>query len=299
MTRLFISVSCFLLLIGSVWADNLADMVATVDPAIVTIRAGQALGTGFLVNPDGMVITNQHVVGTETTVSVELLNNKTFTADVIYTDPSLDLALVRLPVHNLPVLTIADPAGIKKGQTVIAIGTALGQAHTVTRGIVSNLDVTVAGRHFLQTDAALNHGNSGGPLLDEQGHVIGINTAIVKEAEKVGLAIPVTTLLTLLEQQHVAAVTSLLNSAALRPTTAGAPPHAAKPMLRTLPPWAAPLLLGIILALIAVMVVLRRRRRRRPALQAKPDEGPEPEIYLQPEPEKDAEKEADLDIELH
>ncbi len=293
MTRFLISIICFLFLVGSGWSDTIADVVAHVDPAIVTIRSGtgvQSVGTGFLVNPDGILVTNQHVVGTEKSVSVELFNKQTFDATVIYADAARDLAIVSLPVHNLPVLSLADPAGIKTGATVIAIGTALGQSHTVTKGIVSNLDVEMNGHHYLQTDAALNHGNSGGPLLNEQGDVIGVNTAVVKQATKVGLAIPIAAVLTLLEQQHVAVVTNLQNAGTAVKANAGATTGVKKPLAFHLPTWVSLLLLLILLAGI-VYTVLRvfRRRRRQQITTGKPE--PEVEIVL--------EQDADLDIELH
>lgn len=301
MTRVLICISCFFLFLVRAWSENLADVAAAVNPAIVTIRSGsgvQSVGTGFLVNPDGVLLTNKQVVGTEKTVTVELLDHKTFSAEVIYTDPVLDLALVRLPVHNLPVLTIADPSGIKKGQPALAIiGNALGQSPSVTRGIVSNPDVTIDGQHYLQTDSALNHGNSGGPLLNEQRQVIGITTAMAKQAEKVGLALPLSTILPLLEQQHVAVVTELHNTATASRTTAVGPvtptsaPATTHPLPQALPTSIPMLLIAILLAVIAgiTTLLLRRRMRQQPAT------GADMEIYLHPDKEKDA----DIDIELH
>jgi hypothetical protein len=306
MTRFLLCITCFFLLFGRVWSDNIADVVANADPAIVTIRSGamvQSIGTGFLVNPDGILVTNQHVVGTEKTVTVELIDKQTFTADVIFVDTSRDLALVRLPVHNLPVLTVADPAGIKKGATVIAIGSALGQPHSVTKGIVSNLDVVIEGKHYLQTDASLNHGNSGGPLLNEQGDVIGVTTATVKHADNAGLAIPLTAVLAMLEQQHIAVVANLHNTgAALKPTTANNTPPVTKLPVRHLPYWVGLLCLVVVLAVVIWGSWRIIRRLRRPAFNpaTPPDTKPEPEveIYLQPDTKVDT-PEDDVDIELH
>lgn len=303
MVRWLIGSICCLLLLGSARADELTTVVAAVDPAIVIIHSGaaqQALGTGFLVNPDGIVVTNKHVVGKEQTVTVDLLDKHQFKGEVIYTDPKFDLALVRLPVHNLPVLTIGDLSQVKKGEAVLAIGNALGQPHSVTRGIISSLDAEVQGTHYLQTDAALNPGNSGGPLLDDQGHVIGVCTAIVKNAQSVGLAIPVSAVIAMLEDQHVSVVTDLKTKAALRQTTAGATATGRHARKRVLPPVVSYAVLGLLVVGIALTFTLMlrgRNRRRRRQLE------PEPIITLGPAPERQpkpaVEPEPDIDIELH
>lgn len=305
MVRLMLGMICCLFLLGSVQADELTAVVAAVDPAIVTIHSGavkQSLGTGFLVNPDGIVVTNKHVVGREKTVTVDLLEKHQFTGDVFYTDPKYDLALVRLPVHNLPVLAIGDLSQVKKGEAVVAIGNALGQPHAVTRGIISSLDAEVQGVHYLQTDAALNPGNSGGPLLDDQGRVIGVCTAIVKNAQSVGLAIPVTAVLEMLEDQHVSVVTDLKTTdIALKPTTASTPAKRGRARVRELPPMVTYMLFGLLVVGIALTVTLmlrgRNRRRRRQLLEQEPDItlGPAPDRERQPAPAP----EPDIDIELH
>jgi len=292
MHRWIIGIICCLLLPGIARADELADVVAAVDPAIVTIHGGaggKAVGAGLIVNPVGMLVTNKHVVGNERTVKVELLGDRSYKGEVLYADPKYDLALVQLPVHNLPVLTFGNLEQLKKGDTVIAIGTALGQPHTVTRGIVSNLDVEVKGQHYLQTDAALNPGNSGGPLLDERGRVIGVCTAMVKNAESVGLAVPISNVLDMLERQGVAVAAELENSEiALKPDGAAADAGGHVLPRGVSPPVVYAILGGVVLVLGLVIArqILRRRRRR---LRER-----EPEITFggsAPEP--------DIDIELH
>jgi len=292
MHRWVIGILCCLLLPGSARADELSDVVAAVDPAIVTIHggaSGKSVGAGFLVNPDGLLVTNKHVVGAEHTVSVELLGDHSYQGEVIYADPKYDLALVQLPIHNFPVLTFGDLAKLKKGDTVIAIGTALGQPHTVTRGIISNLDIAVKEQHYLQTDAALNPGNSGGPLLDERGHVIGVCTAMVKNAQSVGLAVPISDVLAMLERRGVAVVAELGNSKiALKPDGAAADSGGHVLPRGITPPVAYAILGGVVLVLGLVITrqILRRRRRR---LRER-----EPEIIFD-----SAAPEPDIDIELH
>jgi S1-C subfamily serine protease len=273
-------------------ADELAEVIAAVDPAIVTIHSGagrQSVGAGFLVNPEGWLVTNKHVVGSQRTVTVDLLGDRSYEGEVLYLDPKYDLALVRLPVHNLPVLTIGDLSRLKKGDTVIAIGTALGQPHTVTRGIVSNLDIVVKEVHYLQTDAALNPGNSGGPLLDERGRVIGVCTATVKNAQSVGLAIPISAVLDMLESQRVAVVADLENTDIALKLTGAAPDTGGRVLPQGITPAVAYAILGVVilgLGLVITRQLLRRRRRR--LLER------EPEITLGSAP-----PEPDIDIQLH
>ncbi|MHB9108185.1 MAG: S1C family serine protease [Armatimonadota bacterium] len=303
MLRWAIGIICCLLLLGSARADELTAVVAAVEPAIVTIRSGaarQSVGAGFLVNPDGILVTNKHVVGKEKTVSVELLGKQKYDGDVLYTDPDFDLALVKLPVHNLPVLTIGDLSQVKKGEGVVAIGAPLGQSQSVTRGIISNLDVEVQGQRYLQTDAALNPGNSGGPLLDDRGRVIGVCTAILKNAQNVGLVIPVSAVLEMLEGQRISVVTELkTKDVALKQTAGGAPAKGGHARRRSISPAVSYTVLGLLVVGIALTFTLmirgRNRRRRR---QSEPD----PVITLGPPPDRQprpAEPEPDIDIELH
>lgn len=159
-------------------------------------------GSGFLVSEDGFVITNKHVVAdTEAEYTVLLNDGRKIAAEVRARDPLQDLAVLKIEGNNFPFATLGDSAGIKIGQTVIAIGNALGEfRNTVSVGVVSGLQRTiVAGggggsellQELIQTDAAINPGNSGGPLLDIRGEVIGINTAVARGAENIGFSIPV------------------------------------------------------------------------------------------------------------
>lgn len=302
MVRWIFGIICCLLL-GSARAAQLPEVVEAVEPAIVTIRSGtarQSVGAGFLVNPDGILVTNQHVVGKARTVSVELKDKQSYNGTVVYADATLDIALVKLPVHNLPVLEIGDLSRVKKGATVFAIGAPQGKSQTVTSGIISNLDVEVKGRHYLQTDTALNPGNSGGPLLDEQGRVIGVCTASLKDAQNVGLAIPITEVLKVLEREQISVVTGLqTKDVALQPSPGGKPPKRGPARMRGLSAAVVYSVLGLLAVGIALTVTLlirgRRRRRRRLDLDPVITLGPAPERRPAPEPEP----EPDIEIELH
>jgi len=158
-------------------------------------------GSGFIISQDGYVLTNNHVVEGTDKVMVGLQNGQEFEATVVGTDPSIDLALLKIESDGyLPTLPLGNSEGLRVGEWVIAIGNPLEYEHTVTVGVVSakqrrvpigNTDLGVVS--FLQTDAAINFGNSGGPLLDVNGNVVGINTAIRRAnfAEGIGFALPI------------------------------------------------------------------------------------------------------------
>lgn len=157
-----------------------AERVAQIaSPAIVKIRDSRGWGTGFLVTDTGVIATNHHVVEGDTSVTVILSGGSELSGQVVYTDPELDLALVKVAGQGFPHVSLADHSEIQPGQTVIAIGNpSHGMPNTVTKGVVS-----AVGRNreagpgtWIQTDAAINPGNSGGPLLNARGDVIGINT---------------------------------------------------------------------------------------------------------------------------
>ena len=159
-------------------------------------------GTGFLVSSDGLIVTNKHVIdfdGAEFTILTG--NGSKYSAKVLAKDPFNDLALIKINGDNFPTLPLGDSDKLQIGQTVIAIGNALGEfSNTVSRGVVSGLSRSIVAQagassekldQLIQTDAAINPGNSGGPLLNLRGEVVGINTAIAQGAQSVGFAIPV------------------------------------------------------------------------------------------------------------
>lgn len=185
-------------------SDEVAAVVDHVSPAVVHVRAitadrrGNASGSGVIVAPEGLVLTNSHVVRGATGVETELADGRTLIADVVGDDPATDIALLKLTSPApLPHARLGDSNGLRVGDFAIAVGSPFGLARTVTLGIVSALGRTLrsdaAGRVIegvIQTDAPLNPGNSGGPLLDSAGRVVGINTAIVLGAQGLCFAVP-------------------------------------------------------------------------------------------------------------
>ncbi|WP_437721445.1 Do family serine endopeptidase [Sorangium sp. So ce861] len=163
-----------------------------------------ALGTGFIIDPSGYVVTNEHVIHEASGVRVRLADEREFEAEVVGRDPKLDLALLRLKgASGLPVAPLGDSEHLRVGEHVLAVGNPFGLGHTVTLGIVSAKARAIgAGPYddFIQTDASINPGNSGGPLFNWRGEVVGINTAIRAGANGIGFAIPVDALKDVLPQ---------------------------------------------------------------------------------------------------
>ena len=201
----------------TIQTTDLTSIVASARESVVTITADgvsangfspfsqqtTGVGSGLILTSNGYILTNRHVVENSTTLSVQLLDGRTFPATIVKILSDNDLALVKVDATGLSAATIGDSSRIEVGETAIAIGSPLGTyTETVTRGIVSGLgrEVTVADettrqrttlKDLIQTDAAINPGNSGGPLLDGTGAVIGINTAVATSAQGLGFAIPI------------------------------------------------------------------------------------------------------------
>lgn len=144
---------------------------------------GRGMGSGFIISPDGYVLTNHHVVADAGEVKVKLGDRREFTAKVIGSDQQYDVALLKIDAKNLPTVRVGDSNTLKPGQWVVAIGSPFGLDHSVTAGVVSAVGRSTGGQDqryvpFIQTDVAINQGNSGGPLLNTRGEVVGINSQI-------------------------------------------------------------------------------------------------------------------------
>jgi serine protease Do len=194
--------------------QSFADLAAKADPAVVFVKTlqertglsgrrrviGEGVGTAFVYDPNGLIITNNHVIDEASEIHVIFGRKREVKAVVVGRDPRTDIAVLRVEEKNLPFLPLGDSDAVRVGDWVVAIGNPFALAHTVSAGILSAKGRTIADvkgldesgyYDFLQTDASINPGNSGGPLLDMAGNVVGINTAIRREANSIGFAIPI------------------------------------------------------------------------------------------------------------
>ena len=186
------------------YSQAVVSVVEAVGPAVVSITVGRGgvgggAGSGVIVAPDGYAVTNDHVVDGAGRLTATLTDGRTLDAALIGEDPSTDLALIRLNGTDLPVAAPGRSATLRVGQLVVAIGNPLGFQSTVSAGVVSALGRSLRSRtgrlieNVIQTDVALNPGNSGGPLVDSAGRVVGINTAIIAMAQGLSFAVPIDT----------------------------------------------------------------------------------------------------------
>jgi len=190
------------------YSQAVVGAVELVGPAVVSVyvgggeessRARGGAGSGVVVTPDGYVLTNEHVVQRARAVTVSFIDGRALTADVVGVDPATDLAVLRARAAALPFVALPRARHPRVGQLCIAVGNPLGFESTVTAGVVSALGRSLRSREgrliegIVQHTAALNPGNSGGPLVDARGTLVGINTAIIATAQGIGFAVPATT----------------------------------------------------------------------------------------------------------
>ena len=214
-------------------AVNFADVAERINPAVVNIDAAskrasrapsrpspgdddpadgsrdpdlprQGAGSGFIVDRDGYILTNYHVVEGAERITVTLADGRAFRGTVVGSDPAIDVALVHIPnVSNLPEAPLGNSDDLRAGEWVCAIGNPLGYVHSVTVGVVSFIGRKLFDQSlddYIQTDAAINFGNSGGPLINSRGEVVGINSAISSKASSIGFALPINQAVAVLPQ---------------------------------------------------------------------------------------------------
>ena len=282
---------CLFVSAGAWGAEDMSGAIEQVREALITVGSGERIGAGFIVSAAGHALTSGHVVGAAKQVTVTLVNGQRVSAKVVHKDDARDLAVLDLGRGNLPAVRFAPSAGLKAGTKVAALGAPLGLEGSVTEGIVSAVQRQMGGKTYIQIDAALNEGNSGGPVINERGDVVGVATAVVKEAQNVGFAIPGDEAIAFLQAQNITLSLALGQSA---PPAAGVSPEA--PKAPALPPAPAQpdlrLLIGLPFAValvvsLLVSVLVARARQRPPAA---------PQISLAPPPQE--EDTSDVDIKL-
>jgi S1-C subfamily serine protease len=200
---------------------DIQGILERVQPAVVAIRTaaleldslfgpipGEGAGTGFVIDPNGLIVTNNHVLAGAQTIQVVFPDDRKMTARVLGRDPTTDIAVIRVDATGLAAATLGDSDKLVVGDDVVAIGNALALegGPTVTRGIVSAKDRTIVAErsvrleHVIQTDAAINPGNSGGPLVNSDGEVVGINTAVAGGGQNIGFSIAISRVKSTIEE---------------------------------------------------------------------------------------------------
>ena len=222
MKKYHISILISFVLLGMVkpeaWAksactESVPEIFKKVSPSVVFIsavsfdpfktkdRLATSVGSGFIIRKEGVILTNSHLVFGHQTIDVILDNGFTTRAELVGVDPFLDLAVLRIsvPVKSLPVVILGDSDKVQTGEDVLAFGNPFGLEQTLTKGIISGINRTLSASPMspevplIQTDAAFNPGNSGGPLVNACGEVIGINTAMLGQGENINFAVPINT----------------------------------------------------------------------------------------------------------
>ncbi|HEY3396702.1 MAG TPA: S1C family serine protease [Armatimonadota bacterium] len=300
---------CFSLLLAAHAQSDLSGAISRVSDSVFTVQAGNNLGTGFVVAASGEALTCKHVVGDAPEVKITLANKQTATAKVVARDDTRDLALLKLDRAGLPPVTFAPSAALKVGANVAAMGTPLGLPNSATTGVLSATDRDIKGVKYLQISAALNSGNSGGPVVDDKGQVVGVATAVIKDAANLGFALPSDSVLEFLKAQNVTVATALGTEGGAAPSATPAPPSPTPPP-PVAPPAPAPgletkalaLVLGLaalVSLLVSLLVSWVMTRASRPRLPAPPTDGgvgyaPAPPPAAAP-PQQDL---SDIDITL-
>lgn len=170
--------------------------------SVFVIYSGRSLGSGFAIG-ENCIVTNAHVIENVNRVQVVSYNGEVFDAFIVSIDERIDIAILGVPDTTFTPLKVADLSKTGIGEDVYAIGAPNSLAFTLTKGIISSKDRTIGRQQYIQTDAAINSGNSGGPLLNDKGEVLGVNTLKMSDAEGIGLAIPITTVIEYLQSGEI------------------------------------------------------------------------------------------------
>ncbi len=322
---LSIAVVAVLLLPAALCDADFSQAVKQIDPAVVTISSGEKSGAGFIFSPDGYVLTNRHVVeeSADAEIKVKLQNDESLPATVAHSSVERDLGVLKIERTNLPVVQFASSDKLTTGQDVAAIGAPLGLEHSVTRGVISALSREIEGKTYTQIDAALNEGNSGGPVINENGQVIGVAVRVASEAQNVGFAVPSVAVMQFLQANGLnfnvvlgdapAAAETEAEAEDASPTAEEGPaPVPAQPPEGTPAPAPAqvpaswllwPTIISFVVSLLTALVVSLIFARRGPSSAVQAGAGPAATVgtgAIMPPPAAPAEEDlSDIEIDLH
>ncbi len=202
--------------------DNWPYIVEQSKPSVVVVLDGAderaILGAGFFVNPEGFVVTNFHVIENSNRIAIKLYNENVYPVEVFHVNKDLDIAILKISLVNLPTIRFGNSTKVKDGESVIAIGSPLGLDYSVASGIISNPSRVIDDKALMQISMPVYPGNSGGPLINSLGEVIGVTTLMLEGTQGIGFAIPINQVIENIYEQGIAVETTLDNEmSALQP----------------------------------------------------------------------------------
>ncbi len=256
-------------------------IIADLKPAVVTIISGNVSGSGVIVNPSGYIVTCAHVVQAQS-AQIRLSNGEELPADKVASNSVLDIAVFKANARNLPCAMLGTAETARDGDTVIAMGSPMGLSESTSIGIISSSSRDIGDKRFIQTDAALSSGISGGPLVDSSGHVLGIVTAKVKGADGIGLAIPADDVAGFLEEASVPFVSAGFEHAILighktsEASASAAMAFEAKPIIMV----TAGFILAVVLICLWLFIARSKRKHARPRRVEAPSAGADDDIEI-------------------
>ena len=301
---LLLLLSISVMLAKPVAAEDASQLFDFVSPSVVSVLAGnQVIGSGFIVNSEGYIVTCAHVAKGGTKLKVKLFDGRVVAVEVMDQDGKLDLAILQAKENSLPTANFSL-ASVKTGNNVYAVGSPLGMESSLSQGIVANPSRTIEGNDFIQVNIAINSGNSGGPLFNASAQVVGVNSMKLSEAEGIGFAIPSSTVVKYLQSNNVpvATVTPTKESKSAGKPDANGKPAPIQPEIggKVVPLW-------IVIGVITILVLAAggggywyyRRRRSKATSSGLPES--EPDIVLsprdrQPPPPEDNLEDIDIDL---
>ena len=278
--------------------EILPTLTEQASPAVVSIQAGNQGGSGFFISDLGYILTNEHVVKDITTVSVTLTNGDTISGEVIEHGKQ-DFAIIKIERMNTPNLRLGSSQNAKQGEVVLVMGSPKGLPNTVSKGMISHTARDINGTQYVQIDGTLNPGNSGGPVLNMRGDVIGIATMTMLDAQGIGFVLPIEAVFQVIVEKGIPVNTNLSNGAlALQPAKES---HSYPLPVQLVQIQWYYFVAGVsgVLAIGGLIFFVLRYRRNRPKSQRNGHGESDVSIILRSDQHKITQNDDDIDIKLH